>query len=317
LSEKERGLELEKEYWQYVEDNVGERIKVEYAADLSSKEFGSGFPMYSDNEYSVHPWNLNYMDQLKNSLLQVCKTDKISGINAPWVYIGMLYSSFCWHYEDVMMYSLNYMHKGVGKMWYAIPCQDRAKFERLVKDKLAILFDEDPNMLLNITAMISPVYLAENGVTVYKTEQKPGEFILTFPESYHAGWSTGFNIAEAVNIVSKSWMEYGLKSMSVYLKTREKVPVFSIPWIATENIRNIKFLKLDKQTRYCLIEFYEKILNEELVERALVRSHFNDKDDLEKNVIKPFKPEHHKPIDSIECFYCINLCYLSYIKCNR
>lgn len=151
----------------------------------------------------------------------------------------MLFSSFCWHYEDNMMYSINYMHKGEGKMWYAIPSQDRTKFERIAKEKLAILFDEDPNMLLNITAMISPVYLAENGVTVYKTEQLPGEFILTFPESYHAGWSTGFNVAEAVNIVTKSWLNYGLKAIGVYIKTREKVPVFSIPWIATQNIKSL------------------------------------------------------------------------------
>lgn len=169
------------------------------------------------------------------------KGEKISGINAPWVYAGMLYSSFCWHYEDVMMYSINYMHVGEGKVWYAIPSQDRHKFERIAKDKLAILFDEDPNMLLNITAMISPQYLAENGVNVYKTEQRPGEFILTFPESYHAGWSTGFNVAEAVNLVMTSWIDYGIKSLNVYLKTREKVPVFSIDWLSTENIRAIAY----------------------------------------------------------------------------
>lgn len=237
LSHEARTKELEKEYWKQVEDNLGERHRIEYAADLSSNEFGSGFPRFCDNEYSSHPWNLNNMDQLKDSLLQICNADKISGINMPWVYVGMLYSSFCWHYEDVMMYSINYMHKGEGKMWYCIPPQDRAKFERIAKEKLAILFEEDPNMLLNITAMISPVYLAENGVSVYKTEQRPGEFILTFPESYHAGWSTGFNVAEAVNIVSPSWIDYGMKSLGVYLKTREKVPVFSIPWIATENAR--------------------------------------------------------------------------------
>lgn len=199
------------------------------------------------------------------------------------------------------------MHKGVGKMWYAIPSQDRLKFERLVREKLAILFDEDPNMLLNITAMISPVYLAENGVNVYKTEQKPGEFILTFPESYHAGWSTGFNVAEAVNIVCKSWVEYGLKSLSVYLKTREKVPVFSIKWIATENIKNLKYLNFDKKTREKLLEFYSKVLQDELVERAMIRSHFKQEEDFEKNVIKPFKPEQLQPVDCVECFFCINL----------
>eukprot|EP00344_Euplotes_crassus_P012057 CAMPEP_0196998582 /NCGR_PEP_ID=MMETSP1380-20130617/3931_1 /TAXON_ID=5936 /ORGANISM="Euplotes crassus, Strain CT5" /LENGTH=633 /DNA_ID=CAMNT_0042415199 /DNA_START=28 /DNA_END=1929 /DNA_ORIENTATION=- len=339
LSHEERTKEMEKQYWKYVEDNQGERICVQYAADLSAKEFGSAFPSDPSDPYSSHPWNLTNMDRLKNSMLQICGGEKISGINLPWVYAGMLYSSFCWHYEDVMMYSINYMHTGEGKMWYAIPSQDRAKFERIAKEKLAILFDEDPNILLNITAMVSPAYLASNGVTVYKTEQRPGQFILTFPESYHAGWSTGFNVAEAVNIVMKSWLDYGLKSLNVYLKTREKVPVFSIDWIVVENIRSIAYgdehdgphVKFDdvmtlqvkgKPLRYNakldLWNFYvDNILAKELCERAMIRSHFNDKKSLFKTTIKKFPKEQVESKDNIECFYCIHLCYLSYVKCMR
>jgi len=38
--------------------------------------------------------------------------ERLSGIVAPWLYFGMLYSSFCWHNEDNYLYSINYMH------WY-------------------------------------------------------------------------------------------------------------------------------------------------------------------------------------------------------
>jgi [histone H3]-trimethyl-L-lysine4 demethylase len=34
---------IEKEYWNYVENQMGEEIKVEYAADLPVKIYGSGF----------------------------------------------------------------------------------------------------------------------------------------------------------------------------------------------------------------------------------------------------------------------------------
>jgi hypothetical protein len=40
-----------------------------------------------------------------------------------------------------------------------------------------------------------------------------------------------------------------------------------------------------------------------MVERAMVKSHFHDKEDLEKNVIKPFRPEKLQSLDSVECFY--------------
>lgn len=76
-------------------------------------------------------------------------------------------------------------------------------------------------------------------------------------------------------------------------------------------------LNIDKETRKELIKFYEIVLSEELVERAMIRSHFQDKQELSSNIIKPFRPDQLKSTDNIECFYCINLCYLSYVKCNR
>lgn len=39
--------------------------------------------------------------------------------------------------------------------------------------------------------------------------QNPGEFVVTFPWSYHGGFSHGFNIGEAVNFGLKGWFEQG------------------------------------------------------------------------------------------------------------
>ena len=41
----------------------------------------------------------------------------INGINVPWLYMGMLFSSFCWHNEDNYLYSINYHHFGAVKQW--------------------------------------------------------------------------------------------------------------------------------------------------------------------------------------------------------
>ncbi len=40
---KEEFWKLEKEYWNYVDNGVGEPITVEYAADLAVTTYGSGF----------------------------------------------------------------------------------------------------------------------------------------------------------------------------------------------------------------------------------------------------------------------------------
>ena len=91
----------------------------------------------------------------------------------------------------------------------------------------------------------------------------PGEYILTFPGSYHSGFSTGLNIGEAVNFVSKSWLDYGLICQEIYRKSREKIPVFPVDWLIVENAANIDKQDLDLETRLKLKEVYQKLFREE------------------------------------------------------
>ena len=93
----------------------------------------------------------------------------MSGINVPWVYVGMKFSTFCWHYEDLMLPSINYSHYGKPKLWYGVPENNREKFDRVVKQKCSLMFKKDPNILFDVTTMISPAYLATQGVKVFKT----------------------------------------------------------------------------------------------------------------------------------------------------
>jgi histone demethylase JARID1 len=171
-TEKEEGKDeywkLEKDYWNYVDNNVGEPITVEYAADLAVTTYGSGFGRegqkildHRQEEYLNHPWNLNNLYKQEQSLMQFPRSKDISGINVPWLYIGMKYSTFCWHYEDLMLYSINYSHWGKPKLWYGVPESNRERFEKAVKSKIALLFKKDPNILLDIITMVSPAYLAQ------------------------------------------------------------------------------------------------------------------------------------------------------------
>lgn len=48
--------------------------------------------------YSRDGWNLNNIPIISDSLLRYIKSD-ISGMTVPWTYVGMVFSTFCWHNE--------------------------------------------------------------------------------------------------------------------------------------------------------------------------------------------------------------------------
>jgi hypothetical protein len=74
--------------------------------------------------------------------------------------------------------------------------------------------------------MVSPSELLEKGVRVCRTDQEAGQFVVTFPRAYHAGFNNGINFAEAVNFTCWDWLEYGFRSVSNYQNVC-RVPVFS------------------------------------------------------------------------------------------
>lgn len=100
----------------------------------------------------------------------------------------------------------------------------------------------------------------------------PGEYILTFPGAYHGGFSMGLNIGEAVNFATKSWFKHGFECQEIYRKSREKIPVFPIEWLIIENIRGIKNIKVDLETKQVLRQEYKKILKDERKAREEIES---------------------------------------------
>jgi hypothetical protein len=58
------------------------------------------------------------------------------------------------------------------------------------------------------TTLLNPYSLKKKypELRLSKMEHKPGEFMLVLGGSYHCGFNFGFNIAEAVNYGTKSWL---------------------------------------------------------------------------------------------------------------
>ncbi|KAK6243217.1 hypothetical protein QUC31_009626 [Theobroma cacao] len=221
--------DIEGEYWRIVEQPTDE-VQVYYGADLETGTFGSGFPKASSMLtgtgsdayiYAMSGWNLNNFPRLPGSVLSFEGCD-ISGVVVPWLYVGMCFSSFCWHVEDHHLYSLNYMHWGDPKIWYGVPGSHASSLEAAMRKHLPDLFEEQPDLLHGLVTQLSPSVLKAEGVPVYRAVQRSGEFVLTFPRGYHSGFNCGFNCAEAVNVAPVDWLEHGQHAVELYSEQHRK-----------------------------------------------------------------------------------------------
>lgn len=48
--------------------------------------------------------------------------------------------------------------------------------------------------------------------------QEAGNFIITFPYGYHAGFNQGLNCAESTNFASLRWIEFGKKATQCHCR---------------------------------------------------------------------------------------------------
>ena len=139
------------------------------------------------------------MPRVPSSLLTHIQDEKISGINVPWMYMGMMFATFCWHNEDSHLNSVSYLHYGAPKTWYGIPGKYAQRFIKAMRSIMPRRFREEPDILDHLVTMVDPSWLINRGVPVCTATQTPGDFIVTFPSAYHAGFSHGYNCGEAVN----------------------------------------------------------------------------------------------------------------------
>ncbi|TSN95716.1 Lysine-specific demethylase 4C [Bagarius yarrelli] len=185
--------DLERKYWKNLTF-----VPPIYGADVSGT-------LYDED---VEEWNIGHL----NSILDVIEEDcgvSIQGVNTPYLYFGMWKTSFSWHTEDMDLYSINYLHFGEPKSWYAIPPEHGKRLERLATGFFPNSFKSCEAFLRHKMTLISPSVLKKYSIPFDKITQEAGEFMITFPYGYHAGFNHGFNCAESTNFASLRWIDYG------------------------------------------------------------------------------------------------------------
>ncbi|CCH44847.1 hypothetical protein BN7_4416 [Wickerhamomyces ciferrii] len=318
---------LEKQFWSLVDD-IDNDLKVNYGADIHNLRKGeiSGFPtrdykptnIKSQEQYDhyvSHPMNLNNLPYNSKSLLNFLDVD-ISGMTIPWIYIGNTFSTFCWHVEDQYTLSANYQHLGSTKKWYSIPSKHAELFENYMKNLAPDLFAKQPDILHQLITLVSPFELNQVGIDCFSADQEPGEYIITYPRVYHAGFNAGFNFNEAVNFTMNDWLDFGVESTKNYKKNLDKVSVFDI-YEMILNILNHANLnnKFDKGLVLKALEFLKPRLTDEVSLQSTIMEKLDSKPIIPKNIRTIPIEIHGEDIeeDGILCSQCKGFCTFSYI----
>uniref|UniRef100_A0A4W5N1Z9 [histone H3]-trimethyl-L-lysine(9) demethylase n=1 Tax=Hucho hucho TaxID=62062 RepID=A0A4W5N1Z9_9TELE len=189
--------ELERKYWKNVTFNPPI-----YGADVNGTLY----------DPDVTDWNIGKL----NTILDTVEHESgitIEGVNTPYLYFGMWKTTFAWHTEDMDLYSINYLHFGAPKSWYCVPPEHGKRMERLAQGFFPGSHQNCEAFLRHKMTLISPSILRKYGIPFEKITQEPGEFMVTFPYSYHAGFNHGYNCAESTNFATERWIEYGKQAI--------------------------------------------------------------------------------------------------------
>lgn len=123
-------------------------------------------PIYAtDNEFTRFPGDFQWFNlgamTFKHSILH--GSCKMPGVNTPYVYYSMPFTSFALHHEDSNVASISIHHEGAAKTWYSVPSSNAMKLEEVVRHwtPKSIYCD---TFIKHKTVLIPPEILRENNI---------------------------------------------------------------------------------------------------------------------------------------------------------
>ncbi|KZT01645.1 uncharacterized protein LAESUDRAFT_815724 [Laetiporus sulphureus 93-53] len=189
--------ELERRYWR----NCGLGKPAWYGADMQGS-------LFTDE---TKEWNVAHLESALSRLLPA-SSKGLPGVNTPYLYFGMWRATFAWHVEDMDLFSINYVHFGAPKYWYAVPQARATALEQTMRGYFPKDVSHCSQFLRHKSFFASPKLLSSSSCRPNTLVQCAGEFVITFPMGYHAGFNLGFNCAESVNFALESWLDLGRKA---------------------------------------------------------------------------------------------------------
>lgn len=234
--------QVEHEFWKHV-INKQNHICV-HSGSIDSGSWGYGFAVSKNSPFARHAWNLKVFTNNSGSVLR--SMGPLMGVTVPTLHVGMVFSSCCWYRDPHSLPWIEYLHTGGNKIWYGIPNSTSGAFHTTLKTLVPNYCRNKTLWLPSDTVMVPPNILVENGVSLSRIVQQPGQFIVVFPKAFTSSLSTGYVVSESVYFAPPSWLKTG-RTVFNELRNSCEPPMFSFDRlllsIVNDSRTNVEVLK--------------------------------------------------------------------------
>ncbi|KAL9615859.1 MAG: hypothetical protein Q9160_009202, partial [Pyrenula sp. 1 TL-2023] len=143
---------------------------------------------------------------LKGDRLLSTRT-RVPGLHYPYYYQsdGGFGATFAEHWEDLYLISVSYLYGG-EKIWTVTYSKDAPLLEKRLRATNPSSYPAMCSQFVRHAPTVIPRSVLEAwGIAYTIVHQYPGEAVITFPRTYHEGFSVGLTRAEAINYADADW----------------------------------------------------------------------------------------------------------------
>ncbi|XP_043921651.1 protein Jumonji [Protopterus annectens] len=241
------------------------------------------------------------------------------GVTIPWLNIGMVFSTSCWSRDQNHLPYIDYLHTGADCIWYCIPAEEENKLDKVVHTLLQA--NGTPGLeMLESNIMISPEVLCKEGIKVYRTVQKSGQFVVCLPGAFVSKVCCGYSVSETVHFATTHWTSMGYEAAKE-MKRRRIAKPFSMEKLLYQ-IGTAETKRENGQTLGAICSLLQELRNTELRQRKQLfdaglhsSARYGSHDNNQTVADGKKKPRKWLPIETSErrCQICQHLCYLSMV----
>lgn len=298
--------DVESLYWKQVQDRKNHICVLSGSIDSGTE--GYGFPTTKTATFTKHPWNLKV---LTNNSVSVLKSlGPVMGMTVPTIHMGMVFSACCWYKDPHGLPWIEYLHTGADKVWYGVPSDQNDKFRVAMKRLLPRAVAEGKNhhtWLAADSGMVPPDKLLEHGVTLTRTVQKPGQFLIVMPRAYTCNVSTGYVISESVYFTQPGWLNDAEKTFQDLQRNCEPA-AFSFEKLLIN-------MSTDSRTPHNILKQLLNILSNTRDCEIALRSQLVEDLGLKASErIRPKTSKSNEQNEDYECDVCHSILYISMVN---